>query len=430
MLQRFKQHITEQHLFGPSDEVLLAVSGGIDSSAMCHLMHSASYRFAIAHCNFNLRPGDCDRDQQFVKEMAHKYGVAFYTENYDTKAYATQNHLSIEEAARNLRYDFFERLRQQYCFAAIATAHHRDDSAETFFINLIRGTGIAGLHGITCRSGYVVRPMLCFSRTEIADYSKRHNINYVTDYTNNQPLYLRNRIRLELMPLLRTISPNIDNTMQRAMQHLADTETVYRTSVDKLRQNLLCTNSNTDTLPIAELITLNPRRTLLFELLRPYGFNAATVADIETSLNTQPGKIFVSPTHRLLRDRTYLVIEPLNAVWPEPQIEIVDVAPSKVTAADLHCSSLTAYFDADRLQQPLNLRPWREADRFVPFGMNGTRLVSDMLTDAKLNLFEKERVRVLCDAQGQLLWLVGLRTANPVRLTNSTQHALRVTVSY
>ena len=239
MLHAFIAHIQQQHLFPTGQEVLIAVSGGIDSVVLSHLMHSAGYPFAIAHCNFHLRPSDCDRDEDFVRRLAASYGVPVHVAQFDTRTHAANHHQSIEQAARNLRYDFFEQLRQQHHYAAILTAHHRDDSTETFFLNLLRGTGIAGLHGILPIQGHIVRPLLPFSRSDIEAYAAQQHLSHVEDSTNASLDYLRNQVRHRLLPLLRELQPAADSTLQQTVLNLQYTEQLYLALLAPIRQQLI-----------------------------------------------------------------------------------------------------------------------------------------------------------------------------------------------
>lgn len=432
-------------LFCPGQKGLLAVSGGIDSAVLCHLMHSAGLPFAIAHCNFHLRPGDCDRDEAFVRQLAQRYGTEFYLAHFDTPAYARAEGLSIEDAARRLRYHFFKEVLQglhQSEFAAdptplsyIATAHHRDDASETFFINLLRGTGIAGLHGIRPRQGHLIRPLLPFSRADIEAYAAANSLEHVEDSTNASPIFLRNRIRHEVLPLLRSIQPTADEALQRTMRYLNDTETIYFQAIEDCRKRICLVEGDTIRIAIDAVAKLNPQRTLLFELLRSYGFTAHQVDDILASLSGQPGACFQSPSHRLLRDRQHLIITPHPTITPttlqisHPQtltlpqgtlsVEIVPQLPAS-------CDANHAYFDSSRVQWPLTLRHWQEGDRFHPFGMKGTQLVSDLFTHRKLSLVEKESAWILVDARGTILWIVGLRAAH-LPVTETTPHVLSCT---
>ena len=395
-LPLFKQYVDEQHLFPQGQRVLLAVSGGRDSMCLAHLMAQAGLPFAIAHCNFHLRPGDCDRDQQLVARTAEALGVPFHTADFDTRAEADATGESIEEAARRLRYAFFSDLCASHGYPCVATAHHRDDSVETFFLNLFRGTGIDGLHGIrplstqTIRQSdsqtiTVARPLLPFSRVDIDAYIEANGIAYADDSTNAGLEARRNRIRHRLMPLLRELYPSVDDTMQANIERLTDVGQVYHRYVDDLRARVIHKyESRLPSLPVdiqaislADIKALEPQRTLLFELLRPYGFNAATVDDILAARGT--GRLFYSMTH----------------------------------VAELHRGQLliAEQFQLSTFNSQLSTRPWRPGDRFRPKGMQGTRLVSDFLKDLHLSRIERQYVMVSVDADGVIRSVIGLRDA-------------------
>lgn len=428
MLQRFKDYISRQHLFSPTDEVLLAVSGGRDSVVLMHLMQNAGFRYAVAHCNFHLRPVDCDRDEAFVCSLAKEYGVPYYTTDFDTHAYAKRTGTSVEEAARTLRYDFFHQLCLKYGFACVATAHHRDDSVETFFLNLFRGTGIAGLHGIRPRSGEVVHPMLCFSREDINRYVSLHNLQYVEDSTNAELDARRNRIRLQLMPLLRQLYPSVDATMEANIERFSEAEQVYTDYIESIREKLLHADKNIAhavRIALDDVAQLSPRRTLLFELLRPYGFNVSVVDSLLSSSGVATGRQFLSSTHRLVVDRGSLLVAPLVQSAP-PTVSFEHIPRTELPS--LQVSSDVALLDAALLHEPLSLRQWQPADRFIPFGMNHSRLVSDFLKDLKLSVVEKDSVYVLVDADGRIVWVVGYRSDNRFRVTDHTEIVLRITL--
>ncbi len=449
MLTRFVNHIAIQQLFSPQQRGLLAVSGGIDSVVMTHLMHQAGYPFAIAHCNFHLRPGDCDRDEQFVRQLAQRYGVPIFVAQFDTHAYAQSEKLSIEEAARQLRYRYFEQLLEEQHLDYIATAHHRDDATETFFLNLLRGTGIGGLHGILSRNGHVVRPMLPFSRQQIEDYAWSESLAHVEDVTNSSLTYRRNQIRHQLMPLLRTINPAIDDIMQRNISHLSDAETLYRWAVDEQRRQSFVPQGDTLLLRHADVAGLHPQRTLLYEFLSPFGFNASVVDDVlQLQGDTQYGQQFSSATHRLTRKAEGLLIEPIGeGQQQEESVSIdrrsvegneamVEYGDERIVFRVCPCEQIDslkmpanqALFDTDRLSWPLHLRPWRDADRIVPYGMKGTQLVSDLFTHHHLTSRQKTETPMLCDAQGNILWVVGLRASRLAAVSSDTKTILSITV--
>ncbi len=431
MLRQFISHVQQQHLFPTGQQVLLAVSGGVDSVVLAHLMHAAGFPFAVAHCNFHLRPDDCDRDEQFVRQLAERYGVPVYVAQFDTHGYAAREHLCIEDAARRLRYDFFEQVRSQQGYAAILTAHHRDDAAETFFINLLRGTGLSGLHGILPVQGFVVRPLLPFGREEIERYASQHQLRHVEDVTNVSLQYRRNQIRHQVLPLLRQIQPSADSAIEKTLRHLQSVERLYGALLEPLRSQWVLPQPD-GTVWVSLQFPLQEHQTqLLYELLRPYGFNYAVVEDI--LLASQPGRQFYSPTHRAVLDRRRLIVQPLGLVNRQPLPEITMTRSRVFDFRALDWQSLPAnraLFDADKVLQPISLRHWREGDRFQPLGMpHGTQLLSDFFSDHKYSLVDKQRQLLLVDAADNILWIVGRRTAHPFRVTEATATLLSVTVA-
>ena len=437
MLHQFIAHVSQQHLFPTGQQVLLAVSGGIDSIVLAHLMHSAGYPFAIAHCNFHLRPGDCDRDEAFVRSLAQEYDVPIHVAHFQTDEYARTHGLGTEDAARRLRYEWFADLCRDKGYPVLLTAQHRDDSNETFFLNLLRGTGLTGLHGIQAVNGLVVRPLLPFSRADIEEYAHRHDLLHVEDSTNATLLYRRNQIRHRLMPLLREIQPAADEAVSHTVANLQSTERLYRALLAPLRNRLLTTMPDGTLCLSLDFSALFPAETdrdrlsaqLLYELLHPYGFNAAMVSDIMSA--ETPGRRFHSPTHTALFDRGSLLITPRQAqqcdVLPAVQLQMLSAAEPHPDPRSLPTNQLL--LDADTVALPLSLRHWRAADRFQPLGMpHGTQLVSDFFSDHKYSLLDKQRQLLLVDADGRILWIVGRRTAHHCRVTTASQRLILVTV--
>ncbi len=396
MLSRFIENLKQQHLLPHGQEVLLAVSGGRDSVCLAHLFHSAAIPFAVAHCNFHLRPGDCDRDEAFVRRLAQDYGVACHVASFDTRAAAAAAGQSVEEAARDLRYRFFASLSP-----LVATAHHRDDSVETFFLNLFRGTGIAGLHGIRPVSEMsignvelrIVRPMLCFSRADIDAYIDDNHLDFVEDHTNALLDARRNQIRHRLMPLLRQLYPSIDRTMADNIGRLYDTELVYKDYIESLRSSLVTRHpSPVPDLPFeilsldlpslrSQFSILNSQFSILFELIHPFGFNASQVSDILRA--TENGKLFYSATHIAELHGGRLLIAPeTSSLRPGEESHRMAVGEDSVT------------------------RPWQPGDRIRL--KKGSRLVSDYLKDLGLSRIERRYVLVDVDGQDRVLSIVGL----------------------
>ncbi len=462
MLQRFLQFITEQHLFAPGQEVLLAVSGGRDSVVLCHLMQRTGFHYAMAHCNFHLRPGDCDRDEAFVRKLAQQQGVPCHVAQFCTRDDASQAGTSIEEQARAERYGFFSSLLLQHGYACVATAHHQDDSIETVFLNLLRGTGLGGLHGIRPVSsgpkemlGRVVHPLLCFSRAEIDAYVAEHRLSYVEDYTNGLPDYRRNHIRLQLLPLLRDLSPAFDHTMAANIQRFAEAEMLYRQVVESRRSELLQPIDGDAakgcTLALDALRRLLPQRTWLYELLSPFGFTLGVIEDVMAGLERPTRQTFCSTTHRLCRERDHLVVQPLAALTDTEAVitlphfsaegeqtatlalppaaenlccRTIPCLQSQATERPYKLPPAQACFDLDKLQQPLLLRHWKEGDKFRPFGMRGSKLISDYFSDNKFTRRQKEETWLLCDATDRILWIVGRRAAAIAPVSADTRHIL------
>lgn len=414
-------YIEEKRLFTRQDKVLVAVSGGADSVALLCLLHEAGYDCEAAHCNFHLRGAESERDETFVRRLCEARQVPLHVAHFDTRRTATTRRISIEMAARELRYEWFEQVRRACGAAVIAVAHHRDDSAETFLLNLLRGTGINGLRGIRPRNGKVVRPLLCLDRTEIIDYLAAIDQPYVTDSSNLQDEYLRNKIRLNLLPLMQSILPSARENILRTAAHLDSAATLYNKGIEEARQRV-CHEQG---IGIEALKREAEPATLLFELLRPMGFNAAQAGEIARSLDGEPGKVFVSKEWRVVRDRKWLLAE--------RRTETAEAAKAPTLVRSDHAYTpdfviphdrRTACFDADKLNQPLTLRRWQPEDVFVPFGMRGRKRVNDYMTSRKFSVFQRERQWVLCCGD-EIIWLVGERTDNRFRVDEKTR---RVTV--
>ncbi|MCD6112573.1 MAG: tRNA lysidine(34) synthetase TilS [Bacteroidales bacterium] len=436
MLKKFIDFIFQESLFENDDKILLTVSGGPDSVILCELFYRAKYNFGIAHCNFHLRGKESDEDEIFVRDLSKKYKVQFYVKHFNTKKYAKDNHISIEMAARDLRYNWFFELLKKEKYKYIATGHHLDDQIETFFINIIRGTGIAGLHGIISKQNNIIRPLLFAYRNDIEAFLKKNNIPFRTDSTNNSVKFMRNKFRNLILPQLYQINKNYKKTIINDIERLKDAEFIYKTKINEVKKNILIKGGKNILIPIEKLKELNPLRTYLFEFLSSYNFNFSTVEDIISRLDDISGKQFFSSSHRLIKDREYLIISELDKKSEANAIEFfinendlfintpVSLKFKKlIYNKDFIISKdkFIACFDKDKLKFPLQIRKWEKGDYFYPFGMNKKKKLSDFFIDEKFSLLEKEKIWLLC-SDNDIVWIIGKRIDNRFRIRNNTKN--------
>ena len=433
-LPSFKAFITRHDLFRTGQKALLAVSGGKDSVLMVHLFKLAGLDFGIAHCNFNLRGEESLRDEDFVKSLASSMEVPFHQIRFDTKAYAKSRHLSTQMAARELRYNWFEEIRKQAQYDLIAVAHHQNDAVETVLLNLTRGTGISGLHGILPKRGKVIRPLLFLSRQEIDNYMTENNVAYIEDSSNASDYYARNKIRLHVIPRLQEINPNLEYTFAQNIQRFADTEAALEQLVERYRATLITETRAGRTIQIDAVQELHPQKFLLFEILKPWGFTEPVVDDLLASLNSQTGSSFYSPTHRITIDRRALLITGLAVTNESEEAEVrilasdvilnyngqeILIVHTEQTAIERNPAK--AYVDQDLLQYPLLLRSWRQGDKFMPLGMMTYKKLSDFFIDQKVPLPQKARVPILVNGNGEVVWIAGMRQDNRYKVSSTTK---------
>ena len=413
--------IQEKQLFGMSDKVLVALSGGADSVALLRVLLRLGYRCEAAHCNFHLRGEESMRDEAFVTRLAGELGVKLYKTDFSTESNASERGVSIEMAARDLRYAWFEKLLDETGAKAVAVAHHRNDSVETFLLNLVRGAGIGGLQGIRAANGRVVRPLLCTSREDILAYLGKLGQEYVTDSTNLQDEFVRNKLRLHVIPMLETVNPSVVETIDRTAGRLAEVAEVYRRAMDEAVKRVAC---GEDALDGTALLREAAPRSVLYEALRPLGVNASQLDDVFRCLQEgESGKVFRTPAYMLLTDHGELRWKRCGEAERVPSLRqerIAAVAPFAVPK-----DPQFAYIDADKIAGELVLRKWRSGDRFVPFGMTGFKSVRNYLRDCKKSLFEKERQMVVCSGE-DIVWLVGERADNRFKVTPTTCSVLKL----
>ena len=436
MKNKVADFIANHQLLTKDDLHLVALSGGADSVALLRILCDLGYRVEAAHCNFRLRGEESDRDEFFVKHLCQKLNVKLHLIHFDTTEYATLHQVSIEMAARELRYRYFEQLRQDIGAETVCVAHHRDDAVETLLMNLLRGSGIHGLTGIRPRNGHIVRPLLGVGRQEIEEYLHSIGQDYVTDSTNLQPDVLRNKLRLQLIPLLEQLYPGATANIARSATYLSEAEKVYNAEISCEQEACISGNPHSSSLiPHSSFYTAPSPLCLLHEWLSPLGFNRSQIDQILSSLDGESGREFSSATHTLVIDREGIVVEPVSPpmkslVIPEPgNYRLSENLCLKVQLSDdISISKLAdcATLDQAKVLFPLTVRPVQSGDMFQPFGMEGRKLVSDFLTDRKLTILEKRRQLVVTDATGTIIWLVGLRTDHRFRITPETRRILKI----
>ena len=433
MKEQIQQYIIQHQLLSGEKPVVVGISGGADSVALLHILVSLGYKCIAAHCNFNLRGDESFRDEQFTIDFTKRLQVPLCKISFETNKYAQENRLSVEMAARELRYRWFEELLNTYDADAVAVAHHRDDSVETLLINLTRGSGLTGLTGIKPKNGNVVRPLLCVSREDIYAYIENNGLEYVTDSSNSSDIYTRNFIRLKVIPLLEEINPSVKASLARTANHLYDASLIYNHSIEEARKVIIQNNR----LSISALLSFPAPATILYEMLKPYGFSRTVCESIFTVIDKDSGKIFYSSTHRLLKDRSDLLIDVLSGEdnraylinLEDDNVDLpVELKPEIVVIKEdyqIEKDRKFAYFDFDKLSFPLVLRHWQEGDWFVPFGMKGKKKISDYFSDKKFSLFDKEKTWLLCSGQ-DVIWIVGERTDNRYRIEKTTKRVLKL----
>jgi tRNA(Ile)-lysidine synthase len=437
MLDRFITYIGEKALFLPEEKILLAVSGGIDSVVMLHLFARAGFSFAVAHCNFGLRGEESDADEAFVKKLAKKYKVPVYTEQFETEAFAGREKISIQMAARVLRYEWFGKLLREEGYAYLATAHHLNDTLETVLLNLTRGTGIAGLHGIQPKNGRVIRPLGFADKEALYDFVVENQLAWREDSSNESNKYQRNLVRNEVVPLLRQINPNLEETMAQTVERIAAVERVFAARIEALRREVFRAENEVGFID-SEKLRREPEPVIeLYELLKPYHFNYYQAVDIGQALDAEPGKRFDSPTHTLVKDRAQLVITPkslalyesgkLDRDQPRFKNEVVKLEAQTLPALGYRIpgSPRMAALDLQTLYFPLRVRRWKEGDWFCPLGMTSKKKVSDFLIDEKIPLNLKERVRVLLSGDS-IVWVIGHRIDNRFKITDKTEQVYQL----
>ena len=436
-LTRFKEFIQKENLFQPTDKLLLAVSGGVDSVVLCALCKQAGLDFSIAHCNFNLRGADSIRDELFVTQLAKEYGVNFFIKSFDTTAVSLATKTSIEEAARNLRYAWFEEVRIANDLNYILTAHHADDNIETVLMNFFRGTGIKGLRGILPKKDKIIRPLLFARRGELEAFCQSNELAFVTDHTNAENDFTRNYFRNTILPLVSESFSEAKENILKNIVRFKETEVLYLQAVDLHIKKIVEYRGNEVHIPVLKLLKTKPLATVFFEIIQGYGFTAHQVDEGISLLQSESGKYIQSVTHRIIKNRNWIIIAPVQThIAKHILIEETDhvihfetgslhlekLAANKV---QLSTDNLVAMLDAATVSYPLLLRKWKQGDYFYPLGMKKKKKINRFLIDQKLSLPQKENTWVL-EMDKKIIWVVGMRIDDRFKMTKNTTQLIKI----
>ncbi|VAW10028.1 tRNA(Ile)-lysidine synthetase [hydrothermal vent metagenome] len=433
MLNEFKIHLKNNFSELSQTHFLLACSGGLDSVVLTHLSNQCKLNFSLAHCNFQLRGPESDADQEFVVELARGIRKKLYVTNFNTNNYINKYKVSVEMAARELRYAWFAELMSEHNIKTLVTAHHADDNLETFLINLSRGTGIDGLKGIPVKTDTIARPLLAFSRVRILAYANAENLKWREDSTNVETVHLRNKIRHNIVPLLKELHPTFLANFGTTQSFLSDTSLILDNHVKNLKSRLFVAEERLIRIPLKELSELHPQKAYLHALFRDYGFTAW--GDILDLLSAMSGKEVRSKTHRLVKDRAHLLLTELGDnksecyQIPENLSEMDN--PVKLVIEDVEKIDETSknilYIDKEALKYPLIVRKWKKGDYFCPFGMKGRKKLSKFFKDEKIDVISKEQQWLLC-SENNIVWVIGKRPDNRFKVTKDTKNILKFTL--
>ncbi len=440
MKDQFLQFSVKKNLFSKNDKIIVAVSGGIDSCVLLFLLFELDFNCVVAHCNFSLRNEESDNDEDFVNELAKKYNFDFETKKFDTTLFAEESGISIQMAARELRYNFFEEIRQKHNCKIIATAHHADDNIETLFINLIRGTGLKGLSGIPVKTERIVRPLLFATRNEINAFAKRNNIKWREDSSNQSVKYMRNKIRHNLLPMIEEIKPGFSKQILRNIEHFSETGNLLKRILNEKIEEITFNSDNKLFIDISELLKSESGKTILYEIIAPYGFNPKQINKIWSTINGESGKVFYSKNYCLNKDRDKIIISQIHTSntkrkyyideiqeWISEPVEMSINYLSWESSMAISKNNNIVMLDADNIEFPLIIRCWEHGDYFKPIGMQGFKKLSDFFIDNKISKVDKENIWII-ESANRIVWVIGHRIDDRFKISGSTKSVIKLQI--
>jgi tRNA(Ile)-lysidine synthase len=437
MTGEFKKFILENNLIKPGDKILLAVSGGIDSMVMAHLFLRQNYDIAIAHCNFSLRGRESDKDETMVRKYAADNKIPFFTTKFETKTFAKKNKLSVQMAARDLRYKWFEEIRKENGYDLIAVAHNLNDNIETLLINLIRGTGLAGMTGIKPASNYIVRPLLFATRQTIQSYRDQHKIIYREDRSNADTKYIRNKIRHLVIPVLKEINPSIEQTLNEAAERFSGFNEIVTEYISALREKISEEKEQLVTFNMGLLKKYLHNKAVLFELFKPYGITGALLTDLVKVIEGKTGGQIITDTHRIIKNRNEIIVSDEEFIketsYTIDGAESFCVFPGISSARNVRITDTYeipsdpnfACIDSQKISYPLLIRKWQPGDYFYPLGMKQKKKLSDYFIDNKYSIFDKENIFIL-ESDKKIVWIIGDRIDDRFKITDSTKEGILI----
>ena len=434
MLQKFKQHLHQNFPFLEDSKLLIAISGGIDSVVLAHLCSQLNLNFSLCHCNFNLRGQESDDDEAFVTSLAKSLKTPVYTTSFETEKYATKNKVSIQVAARDLRYTWFYKLLDANQYDYVLTAHNTNDNLETFIINLTRGSGLEGFTGIPPVNQKSVRPLLAFSRDDITLFAIKNGIVWREDRSNASIKYVRNKVRHKVIPILKELNPHILESFQNTIEYLNESQSIINDAVKNITAKVVSYENDVLKISCKEIDKLSNKKAYLYQLLQAYGFTSWN--DIVDLISAQPGKQVFSDTHRLLKDRNFLILTTINKSQSIKGPILIDQKVSKITnPIKLTIQNTDDYtsknkeqiiIDKDLVNYPLSLKKWHHGDAMYPTGMTGSKKISQLFKDNKLSLLDKEKIWILADAKDHIIWVIGLRQDRRYLANKTSKNRLKI----